>query len=633
MSSQPDLVGKFSSQRSHYRILGLIGQGQFGRVYCALHRQSGRIYGLKDLEHKVFPTNKFLRELAYLVTLRHPNIVTCYAVEYHALGRYLVMDYCEGGTLRDLMDNEGEVSLLQKLKLITDILAGLEHAHKFQIIHCDIKPENILLKVTTTGWEAKISDFGIAQLTAVTGNPNFGKGYTGSPAYMAPERFYGKFSIASDLYAVGILLYELIVGDRPFSGLPGQIQAAHFNQRLILPENFPAPVRPVVIKALEKLPQKRFGTAGKMKEALDKVIEEISTTQNSAIATQNVPTAFFQFTNRSLKQHSVNEISADALAFPVHQLAVYGEKVYLGLDNQLLCRVYANSDLKGNYLHQWDVYLPCPILALHVHEKGCFILTKQAANKSASQPFQYHLYQFSKDQPIHSLAPKPLGCWQVRKLACSFAPNGKWFALAIPRPEKESRGSFQLFKFPRLNPVAIAHNSLFPSQLIAIDNDHGLAVFLAKTSFRQATVFRLFNRRGDLMSAFTLPLLLTSIILNNETHNHLFALELSNLHIGVLIRLRPLKVTRIALKIKPDFILSYPWGYLLADHQGNLNLLDADGFYIGEFSLKEKITAIAPVGEFRCLVATWSGTQGMIKLLDLGSNIREIIDQIYDERD
>lgn len=629
MSSQPDLVEKFSPQRSHYRILGLIGQGQFGRVYCALHRQSGRIYGLKDLEHKVFPTNKFLRELAYLVTLRHPNIATCYAVEYHARGRYLVMDYCEGGTLRDLMDNEGEVSLLQKLKLITDILAGLEHAHKSQIIHCDIKPENILLKVTAMGWDAKISDFGIAQLTAVTGNPNFGKGYTGSPAYMAPERFYGKFSVASDLYAVGILLYELIVGDRPFSGLPGQIQAAHFNQRLIIPENFPALVRPIVIKSLEKLPQKRFATAGKMKEALDKVIEEMSA--NSAI--ENSSTTFFRFRSSSLKQHSVTEISTDALAFPVHQLAVLGKKVYLGLDHQLLCRCYADTDLQGNYLNQWDVYLPFPIIALHVHEKGSFVLTKQAVNPSSSQEFQYHLYRFAKDQPIHSVAPKPLGSWQVSKLACSFAPNGKWLALVKPRTEKESRGSFQIFKLLRLTPVAIAHNSLFPSQLIAIDNNHGLAVFLAKTSFRQATVFRLFNRRGDLMSAFTLPLLLTSIILNHETRNHLFALELTNPHIGVLIRLRPLKVTRIALKIKPDFILSYPWGYLLADRQGNLNLLDADGFYIGEFSLKETITAIAVAGEFRCLVATWSETQGMIKFLDLGSNIREIIDQIYDERD
>ena len=226
-----------------------------------------------------------------------------------------------------------------------------------------------------------------------------------------------------------------------------------------------------------------------------------------------------------------------------------------------------------------------------------------------------------------------MGSWQVSKLACSFAPNGKWFAVVTPRSEKESRGSFQLCQLPQLTPVTIAHNSLFPSQLIAIDNDHGLAIFLAKTSFRQATVFRLFNRRGDLMSAFTLPLLLTSIILNNETRNHLFALELSDPRVGVLIRLRPLKVTRIALKIKPDFTLSYPWGYLLADRQGNLNLLDADGFYIGEFSLKETITAIAVAGEFRCLIATWSETQGMIKLLDLGSNIREIIDQIYDEKD
>jgi serine/threonine-protein kinase len=631
MSSQPDLVGKFSPQRSHYRILGLIGQGQFGRVYCALHRQSGRIYGLKDLEHKVFPTNKFLRELAYLVTLRHPNIVTCYAVEYHARGRYLVMDYCEGGTLRDLMDNEGEVSLLQKLKLITDILAGLEHAHKSQIIHCDIKPENILLKVTATGWEAKISDFGIAQLTAVTGNPNFGKGYTGSPAYMAPERFYGKFSIASDLYAVGILLYELMVGDRPFSGLPGQIQTAHFNQRLILPENFPALVRPVVIKALEKLPQKRFATAGKMKEALDQVIQEISTTKNSA--SQNSSTPFFRFTTPSLKQHSVTEIFSDALAFPVHQLAVLGEKVYLGLDHQLICRIYANSDLEGNYLKQWDAYLPFPIIVLHVQEKGNFVLTKQAVNPSKFREFQYDLYGFLKDQPSHSLAPKPLGSWQVSQLACSFAPNGKWFALVTPRPEKESRGSFQLCKLPRLTPVAVPHNSLFPSQLIAIDNDHGLAVFLAKTAIRQATVFRLFNRRGDLMSAFTLPLLLTSIILNHETRNHLFALELTNPRLGVLIRLRPLKVTRIALKIKPDFMLSYPWGYLLADRQGNFNLLDTDGFYIGEFALPGTITAIAVAGEFRCLIATWPETQGMIKLLDLGSNIQEIIDQLYDEKD
>ncbi len=624
MSPQPNLVEKFSPHRSHYRILGLIGQGQFGRVYCALHRQSGRLYALKDLEHKVFPTNKFLRELAYLVMLRHPNIVACYAVEYHARGRYLVMDYCEGGTLRDLMDNEGEISLVQKLKLIIDILAGLEIAHKFQIIHCDIKPENILLKLTAMGWDAKISDFGIAQLTAITGNPNFGKGYTGSPAYMAPERFYGKFSVSSDLYAVGILLYELIVGDRPFSGLPGQIQAAHFNQRLIIPENFPVSLRPILIKALEKLPQKRFLAAADMKKALETAME--------AIAKEHYPSTFLNFSTSFLKQHSVTQISSDALAFPVNQLAVFEKQVYLGMDNQLLCRVYDNPDLTGTCLKQWDVYLRFPIINLHVYEQGSFVLTKKPIKKSTLNQFQYYLYQFSQNQPIHSLAQKPLDSWQTNKLVYSFAPNGKWLALVTPKPEKETRGIFQIFKLPRLKPVAVPHDGLFPSQLIAIDNDHGLAIFLAKTSSRQATVFRLFNRRGSLISAFTLPLLLTKITLNNDTHNHLFSLELNQDKIAVLIRLRPLKVTRIALKIKPYFILSYPWGYLLADRQGTINLLDSDGYHIGEFNLEETITAIAIVGEFRCLVATWSGYRGMIKILNLGSNIREIIDQIYDAR-
>ncbi|WLT40156.1 protein kinase [Synechocystis sp. B12] len=95
------------------------------------------------------------------------------------------------------------------------------------------------------GWQVKVSDFGIARLTAKTGNPNFSKGYTGSPAYMAPERFYGKFSVASDIYAVGILLYELIVGDRPFSGFPKALQAAHLNVRLTLPPEFPPYLPPL----------------------------------------------------------------------------------------------------------------------------------------------------------------------------------------------------------------------------------------------------------------------------------------------------------------------------------------------------------------------------------------------------
>lgn len=138
---------KKERQRSRYRQLGLIGQGQFGRVFCAVHRQTGQLVALKNLERERFPTHKFLRELRFLLTLQHENIVTCQALEHTATGRYLVMDYCEGGTLRSLLNEDHRLHPAQSLKLVADMLAGLEHAHSQGIVHCDIKPENILLSV------------------------------------------------------------------------------------------------------------------------------------------------------------------------------------------------------------------------------------------------------------------------------------------------------------------------------------------------------------------------------------------------------------------------------------------------------------------------------------------------------
>lgn len=250
--------------RSRYRILGQIGQGQFGRVYCAVHRQTGELVALKDLNPQRFPTNRFLREFSYLVSLRHPNIVSCRAIEHHAKGRYLVMDYCEGGTLRDLMDAQGQLSLGYRLNLITDILLGLEHAHQHNIIHCDIKPENILLSLTNQGWKARITDFGISRLSQQGAHTGQDGGYTGSPAYMAPERSYGQHSYACDLYSVGIIIYELLIGERPFSGLPGDLILAHLNQRVTIPDTVPPSLRTTIERALEKLPQRRFASAREM---------------------------------------------------------------------------------------------------------------------------------------------------------------------------------------------------------------------------------------------------------------------------------------------------------------------------------------------------------------------------------
>jgi serine/threonine-protein kinase len=174
----------------------------------------------------------------------------------------MVMNYCNAGTLRDLMQSEAQLSLIQRIKLIIDVLAGLEHAHSRGIIHCDIKPENILLNLDTTGWLARISDFGIARLVGERCSDSLRD--AGSPAYMAPERFYGQYSFSSDLYAVGILLFELVVGYRPFSGLPGNLMSAHLNQPVKVPDTVPLLLRSTISAALQKLPARRFASAAEM---------------------------------------------------------------------------------------------------------------------------------------------------------------------------------------------------------------------------------------------------------------------------------------------------------------------------------------------------------------------------------
>lgn len=253
---------------SQYKIIGSIGQGQYGRVFCAAHRQTKELVALKELDPKKFPTRMFLRELGFLVTLKHANIVGCKGLEYGPTCRYLVLDYCEKGTLRDLLESQGQLELNLILKIITDILLGLEYLGDRNIIHRDLKPENILLEYQAQELTAKIADFGIARIGAEKKYKQVNEGDTGSPAYMAPEQFYGRYSQASDIYAVGIILYELLMGARPFFGSFGDLQKAHLNQKIEIPVDVSFLLRSILFKALQKLPQKRFSSAGSMLKAL-----------------------------------------------------------------------------------------------------------------------------------------------------------------------------------------------------------------------------------------------------------------------------------------------------------------------------------------------------------------------------
>ncbi|HEY9861500.1 MAG TPA: serine/threonine-protein kinase, partial [Candidatus Obscuribacterales bacterium] len=379
---RPDPLASQPLKRSKYRLLGLVGQGQFGRVFCASHRKTGRLVALKELDHQRFPTHKFLRELRFLLSLQHANIVTCHALEHGRRSRYLVMDYCEGGTLRNLMEGSACITLAQGLKLVLDILAGLAHAHQRSIVHCDVKPENILLNTQSSGWTARISDFGIARLSQELG-PEAGN--TGSPAYMAPERFYGQYFPSSDLYAVGILFFELLLGYRPFSGSPAELMSAHLNSPVNIPEVVPTEISQLLLSTLQKLPARRFQSAAEMLSATQTAVATLS----SRLQLESVRLPLWPPSNSLGPPCAFHSLEQEPLIAPMSDISVIASEVGQWLyrstsspcngeiiTDQLMST--ATSPLSVQKQLVGAVAVPEAIQALVARPQGCFAIASRS---------------------------------------------------------------------------------------------------------------------------------------------------------------------------------------------------------------------------------------------------------------
>lgn len=625
------------NQQSQYKILGLVGQGQYGRVFCASHRETGNLVALKELEHDRFSTHKFLRELRFLLSLQHPNIVTCHALEHTDTARYLVMDYCEGGTLRNLVDGKNNFSLVQGLNLITDILAGLDHAHCRGIVHCDIKPENILLSLDSKGWIARISDFGIARLSQEVGSSFLG--ITGSPAYMAPERFYGEYSPTSDLYAVGIMLFEIAVGCRPFSGVPGELMSAHLNKPIAVPNSVPFLLRSTISKALEKLPARRFASAAEMLKSLQLAIEV------ERVAPQTKVTGLKPSVSTLFKSKQ------KPLPVPVTDLAVDSKQSYEARGSKIVCKSYAKDAVSS----QREMRLSGVIQTIALRKQGCFVVTKFPQYDS----YFYSIYCLPRTKNVLSqeselsLERYKLFSLQCNDLVTAIDPQGKWMALVqsfAETPKTDNRATFQILKLPTLQPVKPRTQCHFPSPLLAIDRFHGVAVYTQiedrhesdraifsaqpkegsypacwienKTTF---TVFQLFNRRGSFTSILKLPVSLSLVTLSQISPHRLLAIEEKNPTLALLIDLKPFKVRKIRLEIIPKFIVATAWGYAIADSIGTIMLLDPDGERIDSFMLTDPPTAIAAFDDFGLAIATWSGDRGTLHRVDLS----QVLEKFY----
>ncbi|MEM8719146.1 MAG: serine/threonine-protein kinase [Cyanobacteria bacterium P01_G01_bin.39] len=568
--------------QSNYKILNLVGRGQFGKVFVAIERNSGALVALKELNSKQLSTSSFLRELNFLFTLNHFNIVNCRALEHYRKKRYIVMDYCEGGTLRDLLQYSPRLTLDQSLKLIIDILSGLKFAHSKGIIHRDIKPENILLKICDRSWTAHISDFGIAKLNQEI-NSHGVMGDTGSPAYMAPEQFYGQYSYSCDLYALGVILYELVVGERPFSGMPKELLAAHLNQPVTVPKQIPFILRSAIAKSLQKMPHRRFPSAAEMLKALQLARTVLQSEHNA----QSISGSEFA-------KITLASISTPRPVTKVTNLAVTSELLYLGSGNQL--QVWSNSDSGSSdkIVNQWTITLDQPIRNLQLDAQGCWVST-------LSSIYYFPQNTTSKEFQFFTATALPVASFPSNNLVTGIDSLGSWLAISY-LPNKSRTPIFEI-----LNSKCQLRRSQInrkPWQvLIALDKRHGLAIYQNRN--RQSE-FHLFNRRVNWLANFTAKVQLDLITYNRQFSTQILATESDNPGLAILIKIKKLRIERIEIGIIPTLIVSCPQGYLMADPQGCIVLVDGNTYLTQHYQIplpsNSLITAIS-VNQTQLLVA------------------------------
>ena len=279
-----DPSGRLGQQIGEYRLFHYLGEGNFGTVYLAEHLHDHSRAAVKVLQLQF--TNRsdlqdFLNE-ARIMRLRHPHIVPILDFGMSDDGSpFLVMAYAAGGTLRNRHAKGEKVPVALVDTYVQQIASALQYAHDRHIIHQDVKPENMLLYGNDT---VQLSDFGIAKISG-QGHLNNQAIVRGTPAYMAPEQSDGKSCPASDQYALAIVVYEWLTGQRPFNGTPLEILFQHnTNPPLSLcaiAQEISPQVEQVVLKALAKVPEERFPTVADFSQALHQAIQDANISQEA----------------------------------------------------------------------------------------------------------------------------------------------------------------------------------------------------------------------------------------------------------------------------------------------------------------------------------------------------------------
>ena len=269
-----------------YKILGHIGSGGMANVFRARDLNLQRDVAIKILRDDLIEDPsfqaRFLQEARAAANLIHPNIVTIYDFGHDKQRYYIVMEFVDGKDLKSVIRETEHIQISQALDLMIQICEGVGYAHRAGLVHCDLKPQNIL--VSPDG-RAKVTDFGISLALAAINPDEHTDIVWGSPKYFAPEQAAGTApSPSSDVYALGIILYEMLTGKLPFDADSAELLARlHQTMPPPLPRTINAEISPtlesVLLKVLSKEPAARYRTAdqlGRVLKTLSQMDEKVA---------------------------------------------------------------------------------------------------------------------------------------------------------------------------------------------------------------------------------------------------------------------------------------------------------------------------------------------------------------------
>ena len=268
MLRAPELAGRALDGR--YELHALLGEGAFGRVYRGLDRRLGRPVAVKVIkpwwaEDSAW-VDRFEREARLLARVSDPGIVQIFDIGHAEEGPYYVAELVDGESLAERLRG-GALPVEQARSIAERLCRALASAHREGVVHCDVKPANVLLSASG---EVKVGDFGVARLAEGTSQAPTAT-VAGTPRYMSPEQARGRpTTAATDVYSAGIVLYEMLAGEPPFMhGSPVELGLRHLQDSPPpLPAEIPPDVRAVVERSLAKDPAERYPDAGAMADAL-----------------------------------------------------------------------------------------------------------------------------------------------------------------------------------------------------------------------------------------------------------------------------------------------------------------------------------------------------------------------------